>query len=160
MVYLKKDEQMRIMLGTLLMFSANLNIAVKKTPKSDFGWTIHPQILFNTKNRQDYKKAIDNLLYYFRINTGERSTTNNIIISSYRNLKKLADQMDILDREVSGMFSRRFQKEWGAFLVILEMYGNEEHFEKEKFFEILKIRTTFMPKALTYEKFLKRNFGE
>ena len=155
----KKDEQMRLILGTLLMFSANLNIAVKKTPKSDFGWTIHPQILFNTKNRKDYKKAIDRLLIYFRIDMGERIKTNNVLISSYRNLKKLADQIDILDLEVTGMFSKKCMNEWGAFVSILEMYGNEEHYNKEKFFDILKMRNTFMPKALTHDEFIKKNFG-
>lgn len=142
------------------MFSANLNIAIKKTIKSDFGWTIDPQIIFNTKNRADYRKSISDLLYYFRVLVGEKKTTNNVIVSSYADLKKVADQIDILDRELRGFFSRRFNKEWGAFLVILEMYGNEQHTDKENFFDILNKRMIFMPKALTYEQFLKKNFGE
>ena len=156
---MKKATQMRLVLGTLLMFSSNLNIAVKKSKLSSFGWTVDPQILFTTKNRDDLRRKISEVLTYFRVGFSDKNTTQTVIVSSYKEIKRLANEIDTLETEIKGLFTHPFTMNWGAFLSIVELYGDEKHHIKEHFLTILDIRKQFMPRALSRMEFVEKNLG-
>ena len=157
---IKKETQMRLVLGTLLLFCSNLHVAVKKSKMSVFKWTIDPMILFTTGNRDDLRRKTAEVLTYFRIRFSDKNKTQTVIVSSYSEIKRLSQQIDLLQEDIKGTFSHRFESEWGAFLSIVELYGEEKHHQQETFFEILDIRKEFMPRAKTRQEFIERHFGD
>lgn len=157
---LKKDTQMRLILGTLLLFCSNLNMAIKRSKMSVFGWTIDPQILFTTKNRDDLRRKIAEALTYFRVKFSDKNKTQTVIVSKFKEIKRLSQQIELLDQEIKGVFSRRFEKEWGAFLSIVELYGEEKHHQQAIFLEILDMRKEFMPRALSRREFVEKHLGD
>ena len=157
---MKKDAQMRLILGTLLLFCSNLHVAVKKSKMSAFRWTIDPMILFTTRNRDDLRRKMAEVLTYFRIRFSDKNKTQSIIVSSYSDIKRLSEQIGLLQEEIKGTFSNRFEGEWGAFLSIVELYGEEKHHNRETFLEILDMRKKFMPRAQSRQEFIEKHFGD
>ena len=157
---MKKDAQMRLILGTLLLFCSNLHVAVKKSKMSAFRWTIDPMILFTTRNRDDLRRKMAEALTYFRIKFSDKNKTQTLIVSSYSDINRLSKQIGLLQEEIKGTFSHRFEGEWGAFLSIVELYGEEKHHQHDTFLEILDIRKEFMPRAQSRQEFVEKHFGD
>jgi len=152
-----KEDEMRLILGTAVFLNGRFSIEVKKSNKSDFGFSIDPKIFITSGNDERTMKFLTGVLRYFRMGWSPQKRHHVIIITRYSDIMTL---MEELYKIPSRAFTPAFRKTLDQFYEILELYAEKKHYEKEQFFEILDLREAFMPNALTRHKFIEKHFGE
>ena len=151
-----KEEQMRLILGTGIFLNGRFSIEVKKSNKSEFGYSIDPKVFISTGNDEKKMKYLTGVLRYFRMGWSPQKRHNVIIITRYSDIMTLLEE---LFKIPSKTFTPTFRKTMDQFYEIMEMYAEKKHYEKEEFFKILDLRQAFMSNAISRKDWTEKNFG-
>ena len=152
-----KEDENRLILGTAVFLTGRFSIEVKKSNKSEFGYTVDPKIFIISGNDERKMKYLTGILRYFRMGWSPQKRWHVIVVTRYSDLMTL---MEELFKIPSKTFTPAFNKTLRQFYEVLEMYAEKQHYEKEGFFKILDLRQEFMPNAIPRKEWIEKNFGE
>ncbi len=155
-----KEEHMRICLAMIVMLNGRFSVEIKKSNKSEFGYTVDPKIFIASGNSEKIRKYITGVLRYFKMGWSPQTRQLVTVITRYSDLRILMDELLKSRVEFRGIFTTDFTNTLETFYDILDMYGNREHYKKEGFFTILDLRMSFMPQALSRQAWIERTLGE
>lgn len=153
------EKETRICLGMVVLLNGRFSIEVKKSNKSDFGFTIDPKVFITSSNDERMVKYVRGLLRYFRMGWTPQKRQRLTIVNRYHDLMVLLEELVKASIENRGLFPPHFNKMVEQFSAIMELYAEKRHYKKEGFFEILDMRESFMPNAMSRQVWVEKNFG-